>query len=576
MARNTLYPRLPGEMAVDKLLNQTLPNILQQRQARLDREEDIARQEKIRQENLAINERRYQQGRADKDLEKAEAFSDKMFTLKMQALGHYEAGNFSAGDATIDKIVKDSTGSSYTLGFNPEELRTEGQRRGNVKSKHKSITTNFYQAQDSAAVESSIDQILTHYKENSDIIDFDRDVQPILSYVLQNRETDLYRDLYQSKDFNAFASGTKNYVAFQNSIQFKLTDDIRNDFYQQYQRTGSNEEYEKFYFNSRQSKENTKVAADAYMNTTASNFETNNFSNYFMEGDKLKGQFTEAEFARVYNDYRQAMTKREYGATKDYSATEGSPTSITAEQKKNVDSLLSKEYGWPTVNFGSKTPPPGGDSNGDPDKTSKARITELGDLKAEQSKLISKGKTEGLTEKEIEDLENVNKKIQDLDYGESAKKEVSDEIASIKLQRARFMNIVDKKNKGKILTVKEAEELENARSGPRHIYGTRKQYRDKIISLQRELKGKDLGTVGGSERVKKAERLEQAESELVELQNYKRIERGGEVLYTGKDVRTGLVPGFSRAFGSGIQSISEEDYKKRVTRLRKEIKDLKK
>ena len=348
MARNTLYPRLPGEMAVDKLLNQTIPNILQQRQARLEREEDIARQEKIRQENLDINERRYQEGRADAAIKRKEEFSDKMFTLKMQALGHYEDGNFSAGDATIDKIVKDSAGSSYTLGFNPEELRTDGQRRGNVRSKHKSITTNFYQAKDSAAVESSIDQILTHYKENSDIIDFDRDVQPILSYVLQNRETDLYRDLYQSKDFNAFASGTKNYVAFQNSIQFKLTDEITNSFYQKYQRTGSNEEYEKFYFNSRQSKENTKVAADAYMSTTASDFETNNFSNYFMEGDKLKGQFTEAEFARVYNDYREAMTKREYGATKDY-------TSLTKEQKKTVDSNLSKEYGWPTVNYGSKT-----------------------------------------------------------------------------------------------------------------------------------------------------------------------------------------------------------------------------
>lgn len=387
MARKTLYPRLPGEMAMDKLLNQTLPNILQQRQARLDREEDIARQDRIRQENLAINERRYQEGRADAAIKREEEFSDKMFTLKMQALNHYEDGNFSAGDATIDKIIKDSAGSSYTLGFNPEELRTDGQRRGNVRSKHKSITTNFYQAKDSAAVESSIDQILTHYKENSDIIDFDRDVQPILSYVLQNRETDLYRDLYQSKDFNAFASGTKNYVAFQNSIQFKLTDEITNAFYQKYQRTGSNEEYEKFYFDSRQSKENTKVAADAYMSTTASDFETNNFSNYFMEGDKLKGQFTEAEFARVYNDYREAMTKREYGATKDY-------TSLTKEQKKKVDSNLSKEYGWPTVNYGSPKPDPGKPEPGKPEpvKTEISKIdtitNKITSLQEEISKII--------------------------------------------------------------------------------------------------------------------------------------------------------------------------------------------
>jgi len=568
MARNPLYPKLPGEQAVDRLLNQTLPNILQQREQRLQRKEDIQRQERIRQEDIERSDARYLDSKAEKSLERNDKISNEIFQLRTGALERFEDGDFSAGDAYIDRIVKVASDNGTTLDFNPEELRTKGQRIGNVKSTYNSMTTNFYQAKDSAAVESSIGQIMDYYKDNSDVIDFDRQVQPLLSYMLQNRNTDLYRDLYENKNFDAFASGTKNYVAFQNSIQFKLTDEITDAFYAKNQRVGTMEEYERFYFNSRQSKENTKVAANAYMSTTASNFETNNFSNYFMDGDKLKGQFTEAEFNRVYIDYREAMTKREYGTTKDY-------TSLTKEQQKKVNSNLTKEYGFPTVNYSSKTPPPGGDPNGDPDKTSKTRITELGDLKAEQSNLLSKGRTEGLTEKEIEDLENVNKKIQDLDYGDAARKEVADELASIKLQRARFMKTVSKKNRGEILTVEEAKDLKNFRNGPRHIYGTRKEYRDKVISLQRELKEKDLGVVGGSNRVKNAERLEVAESQLVELQNYKRIERGGEVFYTGKDVRTGLIPRLNRGISSGAQTISEEDYKKRVTSLREEIVNLK-
>jgi hypothetical protein len=48
MARRPLYPNLPGEQALDRLLNQTLPNLVQQREAKIQREEDIRRQDRIR------------------------------------------------------------------------------------------------------------------------------------------------------------------------------------------------------------------------------------------------------------------------------------------------------------------------------------------------------------------------------------------------------------------------------------------------------------------------------------------------------------------------------------------------
>ena len=40
VARNPLIPRTPGEQAVDRLLNQTLPQILQNQQRKQEREDD--------------------------------------------------------------------------------------------------------------------------------------------------------------------------------------------------------------------------------------------------------------------------------------------------------------------------------------------------------------------------------------------------------------------------------------------------------------------------------------------------------------------------------------------------------
>ena len=56
MARNPLIPRTPGEQAVDRLLNQTLPQLIQNQQRKQEREENIARADRIREENLAIDQ----------------------------------------------------------------------------------------------------------------------------------------------------------------------------------------------------------------------------------------------------------------------------------------------------------------------------------------------------------------------------------------------------------------------------------------------------------------------------------------------------------------------------------------
>lgn len=50
MARNPLYPKLPGETALDRLVNDTIPNLIRNRNDRLERERD--REDRLRQQKL--------------------------------------------------------------------------------------------------------------------------------------------------------------------------------------------------------------------------------------------------------------------------------------------------------------------------------------------------------------------------------------------------------------------------------------------------------------------------------------------------------------------------------------------
>jgi hypothetical protein len=55
VARRTLYPTTPGETAIDRLLNQTLPNILKEERARQEREE-LREEEKLLNFNTEYKE----------------------------------------------------------------------------------------------------------------------------------------------------------------------------------------------------------------------------------------------------------------------------------------------------------------------------------------------------------------------------------------------------------------------------------------------------------------------------------------------------------------------------------------
>ena len=143
MARRPLYPNLPGEQALDRLLNQTLPNLVQQREAKIQREEDIRRQDRIREENLAIDEKRYQENKDRINLNDKRDANDKIFNFKMNAIEAYENGDMSKGDAYTDKMEQVASEYNITIADDPEELKQSSVKRGEVKLTYQSYKTDF-------------------------------------------------------------------------------------------------------------------------------------------------------------------------------------------------------------------------------------------------------------------------------------------------------------------------------------------------------------------------------------------------------------------------------------------------
>ena len=63
MARRPLYPATPGETAIDRLLNQTIPNVINAERDRQEREE--IRAEDLRRYNEEMDYRAKRDGVAD-------------------------------------------------------------------------------------------------------------------------------------------------------------------------------------------------------------------------------------------------------------------------------------------------------------------------------------------------------------------------------------------------------------------------------------------------------------------------------------------------------------------------------
>ena len=114
MARRPLYPQLPGEQAVDRLLNQTLPNLIQQRQQRQEREQ--SRQDRLEQQRInnqftrdsfALKEREYIDRQKDESIENINLIISK-------ANGAVDDGDFDTGFKILERAEIKAKAGKYT------------------------------------------------------------------------------------------------------------------------------------------------------------------------------------------------------------------------------------------------------------------------------------------------------------------------------------------------------------------------------------------------------------------------------------------------------------------------------
>ena len=499
MARRPLYPNLPGEQALDRLLNQTLPNLVQQREAKIQREEDIRRQDRIREENLAIDEKRYQENKDRINLNDKRDANDKIFNFKMNAIEAYEKGDMSKGDAYTDKMQQVASEYNIAIADDPEELKQSSVKRGEVKLTYQSYKTDFLRAKDPESMNKALDSMIDLYEQNSDYIKWEDTIEPILVHIFENKDKEGYRELYGMKDYDKFAKSSQSYINYMKTLEPEKLDDLQESYMlANNNKIASPQELRNYYYQQDNVKELVAAQSDNLMQQLNDEFGVNyKWEDYFVDDENnLKSQFSQQDFDRIYKVYRNAMTKKMFGGQFVYSDLEDK------EDRKKIDSALQKEYGFPEIQY------TGGNGNGNGNGEPK---TDLKALTQERSALIVKGRTQGLTPNEQKRLDKLSEQIIAEDVETKIKTDIKNEIAQAKKEWETYTDVLGKIRRGDILTVEERE-LANAEPPFRN----RKAYRDRIISLQRELKGKRKG---GGDRIGTYKEIKLLEDTLIKLKS---------------------------------------------------------
>ena len=157
MARDTLIPRTRGDIAIDKLLNQTLPRILENQQRRQDRQQN-------RQDTLDAIEREKERWKFSKEqtaIENARA-DEKSLITKLDSFSKvaYESaavGKFELGASQLqgakDYFEKNHPSfdlSPYNIDASIEEFNTTGSARNSFEQDYEKLLTENPQDDGSA------------------------------------------------------------------------------------------------------------------------------------------------------------------------------------------------------------------------------------------------------------------------------------------------------------------------------------------------------------------------------------------------------------------------------------------
>lgn len=343
MARNPLIPRTPGEQAVDRLLNQTLPQLIQNQQRKQEREENIARADRIREEDLARDKERYE-ARIEKDAKDEDKRTEEQaYTYYITAQERYNQGKDSQGESLLEKSSEMYTKLGIAAPFVLEDEKTFYQDKRTAMDGFESARQNFMLAK-SDDVETELENIVKFYEDNKKFLDSKTTLQPILNHVLENSDQERYRDVYGSVDFRALNSEIKANQTYTAQLEFKSSTALSDAWYNAetngvpnstLNRPPTTEELRKLYY--AQNPEVFKNVGRSYLDSTMAAYKTTDMSETYKN-------MSEFEQKRILKNFNNAGSTAIFGDGRSYEQ-------LDVEEKKQVDKFLQDTYNFPIVDY---------------------------------------------------------------------------------------------------------------------------------------------------------------------------------------------------------------------------------
>jgi|7_EtaG_2_1085326.scaffolds.fasta_scaffold00225_28 hypothetical protein len=237
MARDTLIPRTRGDIAIDKLLNQTLPRILENQQRRQDRQQN-------RQDTLDAIEREKERWKFSKEqtaIENARA-DEKSLITKLDSFSKvaYESaavGKFKLGAAQLqgakDYFEKNHPGfdlSPYNIDASIEEFNTTGSARNSFEQDYEKLLTENPQDDGSAFLKMQKTYNLynlTQQKKFDDRVETLSDSSSLWNF----RVDDAHQQGAIDKIYTGYydAKGTLGFSNLKDSVQKTLIENLASD-----------------------------------------------------------------------------------------------------------------------------------------------------------------------------------------------------------------------------------------------------------------------------------------------------------------------------------------------------------
>jgi len=348
VARNPLIPRTPGEQAVDRLLNQTLPQLIQNQQRKQEREENIARADRIRKEDLARDKERYEYRIEQDAKERDKRTEEQAYTYYITAQQRYSQGEDSQGEALLEKSSKMYTELGIAAPFVLEDEKTFYQDKRTAMDGFESARQDFMLAK-AGDVETQLENVVKFYETNKKFLDSKTTLQPILNHVLENADSERYRDVFDSVDFRALNSEIKANQTYNAQMEFKSNTALTDAWYNAETngklnstlgRPPSTEELRKFYY--AQNTEGFKNVGRSYLDTTMAAYETTDMSETYKN-------MSEFEQKRILKNFNDAGSTAIFGDGRSYEQ-------LDVEEKKQVDKFLQDTYNFPIMDYTDEDP----------------------------------------------------------------------------------------------------------------------------------------------------------------------------------------------------------------------------